>query len=93
MKSVSTIPFNFYYGSAVVYNNEIHVLGGSSSAKVHYKWDGSSWVEVGTLPVNHYGVAKAVVYNNLCVNSRTAQTNVLNHLKIASINSFYYNCY
>ena len=50
--------------SQVVYNNEIHVLGGSSSAKVHYKWDGSSWVEVGTLPVNHYGVAKAVVYNN-----------------------------
>ena len=59
---VSTPTYTGY--SQVMYNSEIHVLGGGSSAKIHYKWDGTSWTQVSTLPVNHYGVAKAVVYNN-----------------------------
>jgi hypothetical protein len=35
--SVSTLPYKFYYGSAVVLNNEIHILGGSSGSTKHYK--------------------------------------------------------
>ena len=34
--NVSTLPYNFIDGSAVIYNNEIHILGGSSST-AHYK--------------------------------------------------------
>ena len=41
--SVSTLPYSFCYGSAVVYNNEIHILGGSNSTTKHYKYNGSSW--------------------------------------------------
>ena len=62
-ESVSTLPYRLYNGSAVVYNNEIHILGGYSNARYHYKWDGSSWTNVSTLPIGlNYGCA--VVYNN-----------------------------
>ena len=64
-KSVSTLPYNFHNGSAVVLNGEIHILGGganSTSYKKHYKWDGNSWTSVSTLPYDfHYG--SAVVLN------------------------------
>ena len=64
-KSVSTLPYNFNIGSAVVYNNEIHILGSghSTSYKKHYKWDGSSWTSVSTLPYEFYS-GSAVVYNS-----------------------------
>ena len=39
-----------YDGSAVVLNNEIHILGGNENGRAHYKWDGTSWSEVSTLP-------------------------------------------
>ena len=54
--SGSTLPYNFYYGCAVVLNNEIHILGGyyGSSGTSHYKWDGSSWTSVSTLPYEFY---------------------------------------
>ena len=55
--------YGFYYGSAVVYNNEIHILGGNGGSKKHYKWNGSSWSEVSTLPYN-FNSSCAVVYNN-----------------------------
>ena len=66
---VSTLPYDFYQGSAVVLNNEIHILGGysyssnSSYGVNHYKWNGSSWVKVSTLPYNFYR-GSAVVLNN-----------------------------
>ena len=60
---VSTLPYSFYQGSAVVYNNEIHILGCNSSNTSHYKWNGTSWTSVSTIPyVFYYG--SAVVYNN-----------------------------
>ena len=40
---ISTLPYNFYYGSAVVYNNEIHILGGisgGSTSTKQYKYNG-----------------------------------------------------
>ena len=64
--SVSTLPYEFNYGSAVVYNNEIHILGGTvtnSNYRKHYKWNGSSWSSVSTLPYDFYQDS-AVVYNN-----------------------------
>ena len=49
--SVGTLlPSNFYIGSAVVLNGEIHILGGATSTNKHYKYKGSSWVELNSLP-------------------------------------------
>ena len=62
-KSVSTLPYYHYRGSAVVLNNEIHLLGGEGGATVHYKWNGSSWSSVSTIPYIFYQSC-AVVYNN-----------------------------
>ena len=47
--SVSTLPYEFYQGSAVVLNNEIHILGSRDDSntpvrdKYHYKYNGTSW--------------------------------------------------
>ena len=62
--SASTLPYEFYYSSAVVLNGEIHILGtfNSSYAKYHYKWDGSSLTQVSTLPYEFY-YGSAVVLN------------------------------
>lgn len=65
-ESVSTLPYDFYNGSAVVLNGEIHLLGGgvnTTSYKKHYKWDGSSWTSVSKLPYNFF-IGSAVVLNN-----------------------------
>ena len=63
--SLGTLPYGIYYGSAVVLNNEIHILGCSSStySKYHYKWNGSSWTSVSTLPFK-FNSGSAVVLNN-----------------------------
>ena len=62
---IINLPYNFYNGSAVVLNNEIHILGSgnSSSYTKHYKWNGTSWTEVSTLPYGFYS-GSAVVLNN-----------------------------
>ena len=60
------LPYNFGYGSTVVYNNKIHILGGQYGAAVyknHYSWDGVSWTKEADLPYNFYQ-GSAVVYNN-----------------------------
>ena len=64
-ENMSRLPYQFYAGSAVVYNNEIHILGSgiSSYYKAHYKYNGSSWTSVSTLPYN-FEYASAIVYNN-----------------------------
>ena len=62
--SATNLPYEFYNGSAVVLNGEIHILGSSSSSyyKYHYKFNGSSWESVSTLPYDFcYG--SAVVLN------------------------------
>lgn len=61
---VSTLPYNIYAGQAVVYSNEIHILGGLTGQTSHYKWNGTSWVSVSTLPINVYSISHAIVYNN-----------------------------
>ena len=59
----STLPYDFYYGCAVVYENEIHILGGKSNSTGHYKWNGTSWTQVSTLPYS-FNYGRAVVLNN-----------------------------
>ena len=63
-KSVSTLPYSFYNGCAVVLNGEIHILGTNDSSNYtkHYKWNGSSWTFVSTLPYDFY-YGSAVVLN------------------------------
>lgn len=59
------LPYDFECGSAVMYNNELHILGSVTSdyQKAHYKWTGSEWVEVSTLPYS-FTQGAAVVFNN-----------------------------
>ena len=61
--SISTLPYDFYNGCAVVFNNEIHILGGKGNRTSHYKWNGSVWTSVSTLPYDFYNGC-AVVFNN-----------------------------
>jgi len=44
------LPIDFVGGQAVVYNNELHILGGLTT-KAHYKLSGNAWVSVSTLPL------------------------------------------
>ena len=61
------LPYDFKNGSAVVYNNEIHILGGENdkvnTGIYHYKFDGAKWSKVSTLPYK-FCSGSAVVYNN-----------------------------
>ena len=57
------LPYGFSEGSAVVLNNEIHILGGMVDGAAHYKFNGTSWVQVSTLPFSFYR-GSAVVLNN-----------------------------
>ena len=63
-ESASTLPYNFCKGSAVVYNNEIHILGGYGNGTAHYKFDGSNWISVSTLPLYFASKDLAVIFNN-----------------------------
>ena len=62
-ESASTLPYDFTSGCAVVYNNEIHILGSTNYRTKHYKWNGNAWELVSTLPYD-FTSGSAVVYNN-----------------------------
>lgn len=58
---VGTLPFKFDIGSAVVLNDEIHLLGSNKEPNKHYKWDGETWTQVSTIPFSvYYTVAVAL---------------------------------
>lgn len=61
-EDICDLPYAFNGGTAVVYNNEIHMLGGGGGSTSHYKWNGAEWVSVSTLPIAP--TSKAVIYNN-----------------------------
>ena len=60
---LSSMPYDFYNGTAVIYNNQIHILAGNGNNTGHYKWNGSSWTSVSTIPYDANS-GRAVVYNN-----------------------------
>lgn len=55
-----------YLGNAsiVVYDNKIHIMGGTSEPTRHISWDGTTWDTVSTLPFSAMSGACTVVYNN-----------------------------
>ena len=62
----STLPlYGFTHGSIVVYGGCIHIVGSEigGSYRMHYKWDGTSWTQVSTLPYDFCN-GSAVVCNN-----------------------------
>ena len=69
--SLPELDYAFTNGSAVVLNNEIHILGSEYKnsngtyiySTYHYKYNGSSWVSVSTLPYDFYDGC-AVVLND-----------------------------
>lgn len=63
--SVSTLPYKFYKGSAVVANGKIYIIGSYASSyyKKFYEYDGTSWNEKAEIPYDFYNGA-AVVWNN-----------------------------
>ena len=65
-EKVSTIPFNFVGGSAVVYQDKIHLLGSASSGveDYHYTWSpDEGWVVKQNLP-EKFSNGTAIVYND-----------------------------
>ena len=64
-ESAGSLPYNFTESNAVVYNNEIHIMGGyaTASRNYHYKWNGTKWFSVSTMPYRFY-YGSVVVYNN-----------------------------
>ena len=59
--NVSTLPYSFYYGSAVVLDGEIHILGGVGNYTNHYKYSNGSWTNVSTLPYVFYDGSAVVL--------------------------------
>lgn len=62
---ISLLPYKFIKGSAVVYNNRLHILGGQTyedEGLMHYSWDGNSWRYESTLPYS-FESGSAVVYD------------------------------
>ena len=49
---VSTLPYNFTGGSAVLFNGNIHIFGGGYDSEQlnHYSYSGGSWINEGSLP-------------------------------------------
>ncbi len=60
---INTLPFPLYGGGSVVYNNELHIIGGYGG-NYHYKWNGKSWTQVSTMPSVSFIEGTALVYNN-----------------------------
>ena len=60
-------PYNSRFGSVVVLDGEIHLIGGEivysdNANRNHYKFNGSSWSKVSTLPYD-FEDGSAVVLN------------------------------
>ena len=99
--SKSTIPYNFRSGSAVVLNNEIHILGSSNSGSYtkHYKYNGSSWSSVSTLPYSFYNGSAVVLNNEIHIlGSSNSASNYTKHYKYngkswSSVSTLPYNFY
>lgn len=54
-------PYASIWTAAVVFNGEVHLLGGTGGAQKHCAWNGTSWSEVSTIPAYFTHAAAAVV--------------------------------
>ena len=70
--SISSLPYKVLAsGAAVLFNNEIHILGGQNdqysgdnqASRKHYRYDGDKWVSASTLPYD-FTRGCAVVYHD-----------------------------
>ena len=98
--SKSTLPYDFYTGSAVVLNNEIHILGSSNTGNYtkHYKYNGKSWSSVSTLPYNFYNGSAVVLNNEIHILGSSNSVNYTKHYKYngsswSSVSTLPYNFY
>ncbi len=59
------LPFSFRSGSAIVFDNEIHIIGGAAGGvdTKHYKWNGYDWTSDVDLPFQAE-FSSLVVFNN-----------------------------
>lgn len=65
---LTNLPYCFDGGRAIVYNDKIHILGGSTHGydneqRQHYEWNGTNWTKLTGLPYD-FNIGKAVVYND-----------------------------
>lgn len=58
-----TLPYKFYNGSAVVFNGEIHILGGTEGKTNHFSWNGRGWTQHDDLPFDFCN-GSAVVFKD-----------------------------
>ena len=77
----TSLPYDIDIGSAVVLNNEIHILGGNGGDQNHYKFNGTSWTKVSTLPYTFYGGSAVVLNNEIHILSGSTNTYKQNHYK------------
>lgn len=47
---MSNLPYEFSMGSAVVFKDDLYLLGGTNNPTNYYKWDGSEWISLPSLP-------------------------------------------
>lgn len=67
---IGALPYNFYQGAAVVCDDCIHLLSsnaGSANYNAHYKFDGTEWTSVSTLPYDAYGLGALVDSGEICI--------------------------
>lgn len=60
------VPYPFYNASAVVYRGEIYIIGSFAldHSKKFYKFNGTSWVDMGKLSFNHSTFFQPVVHED-----------------------------
>ena len=77
------LPYEFTDGSAVVLNNEIHILGGyvNGTYGKHYKFNGSSWVQVSTLPFSFYRGSAVVLNGEIHILAGLGESSNAKHYK------------
>ena len=87
-REVSTLPYSFYQGSAVVLDGEIHILGsniGGSYTK-HYKYSNGEWIPVSTLPYNFYAGSAVVLDGDIHIlgSNSSGSGNRVKHYKYSN---------
>lgn len=68
---VSTLPYYFFNGSAVIINGQVHLLGGGrtdTTKKKHYYFNGKSWKAGKGLPLLLFGQYQAVLSEDVYYN-------------------------